>query len=604
MAQIITEINCVNCNTLLSVEGIDPLSRVSCPICSHENLVPLIVANYKIISMIGTGGQGTVYRAMDTSLQRIIAVKLLKKDLASDQEFITNFAREARAAAMVTHPCVVQIYSFGEDDGEYYLAMELMEKGNLDERIDAEGRINVIDVLQIGVQIASGLRAAFEKNLIHRDIKPGNILFDDHMQAKLVDFGLATVEGANPNQEIWGTPYYISPEKLSGGHEDFRSDIYSLGATLFHAIAGRPPFEGEDASEIVAKHMQSHAVSLQAFAPFVSDETAYVINKMLNKNPFERYNSYDELIEHLTYAREQLEIKFQNPQAAQKPVFTVIEEPGKNPFVLWGIAGMAVVVLAMLIFVGMNYKMIFGLEQARPVDAGSQAIEKEKVSPEVRDAWQRAAEFIGQGLFAEAAEELERLKEKLPVSPDNSLSQWLPLQLMACYYGMGESQKVNQLTVDYKAGSVDITAKISKANLTAEILKTVTSRRNSNDENNWLAAQDREYGKMTAFYLGMKALSVRNFDRAAELFNLVDTLPVSEEWIKKTTAFAKKFISDYDLFQKAQQQITSVTDVTSAQAAIETISETMTQINYPDFVESLSNYENDLRSRFPEEAAQ
>ncbi len=602
MAQVVNELNCIHCNTLLSVEGIEPLSRVACPVCAHENLVPLIVANYRIVSMIGTGGQGTVYRAHDTSLNRVVAVKLLKAELASDQQFITNFAREARAVAMVTHPYVVQIYSFGEDEGQYYLAMELMEQGNLDDRIEKEVKLPEVEVLQIGAQIAAGLQAAFEKGLIHRDIKPGNILFDDHMQAKLVDFGLATVEGANANQEIWGTPYYISPEKLSGGHEDFRSDIYSLGATLFHAIAGRPPFEGEDATEIVAKHMQSHAVSLQAFAPHVADETAYVINKMLNKNPYERYASYDELLQHLNYAREQIEARFQNPQAAQKQTFKMEEEPDKNPLILWGVIGMLAVVIGLIVFVGLNYEMLFGLETKKET-AKAVVTEKSKLSLEQQDMWNKGNQFLSTGQFAEALEEYTRLQEQLPVDAQNPVSQWLPLQIMAAYYGAGDLPKINEMIVTFKAGNeIALPAKISPDKLTQEIIKAVTTRRPANDENNWISQQSRDVSRMASFYLAMKALSLSNYDRAVELFKRSQSIAVTEGWMRQTGDFGKKFEDDYNLYKSLDQKIKAVTDEEQAKSVIAEISTAMTAIRFPVFLESLRASEYDLKTRFEQPA--
>ena len=180
--------------------------------------------------------------------------------------------------------------------------MELAEKGSLDDLMSVQQRLSEAQVLGVGIQIAEGLEAALEHNLIHRDIKPGNILFADPQTAKLVDFGLAVVmdEAAHARGEIWGTPHYIAPEKLDNQPEDFRSDIYSLGGTLFHALAGRPPYEAETASTVALKQLMSQPVSLQAFAPDVSSETAYVINRMLAKDPAERYASYPELVEHLS----------------------------------------------------------------------------------------------------------------------------------------------------------------------------------------------------------------------------------------------------------------------------------------------------------------
>jgi serine/threonine protein kinase len=173
--------------------------------------------------------------------------------------------QEARVTASVNHPHVVRVYSFGEADGQFYLAMELVEKGSLDDLMSVQNRVSEAQVLEIGAQIAQGLEAAAEKGLVHRDVKPGNILFADAHTAKIVDFGLARVleEEAEARGEIWGTPYYIAPERLNYEPEDFRSDIYSLGGTLFHAIAGRPPFEAESASLVALTHQVARGIGDQ-----------------------------------------------------------------------------------------------------------------------------------------------------------------------------------------------------------------------------------------------------------------------------------------------------------------------------------------------------
>jgi serine/threonine protein kinase len=244
---------------------------------------------------------GSVYKAVDLNLNREVALKILKKECSANAEERAKLEEEARIIASINHPHVVKVFSFGEDQGQFYLAMELAEKGSLDDLMSLQQRLSEAQVLRVGIQIAEGLDAALEHNLIHRDIKPGNILFADPQTAKLVDFGLAAVinEIAHARGEIWGTPYYIAPEKLDNQPEDFRSDIYSLGGTLFHALAGRPPYEAETASTVALKQLMSQPVSLQTFAPDVSSETAYVINRMLTKDPAERYDQKAELIEHL-----------------------------------------------------------------------------------------------------------------------------------------------------------------------------------------------------------------------------------------------------------------------------------------------------------------
>ncbi len=299
---------CPSCGTLLDVAEQEPLARVHCPMCGTAVVVERQFNQFVIKEILGQGGMGTVYRAEDTRLNREIALKLLRKEYSSDPEFASKLDHEAKITASINHPHVVKVFSFGQDHGQLYLAMELVSKGSLDDLMNLSNKIAEIQAMEVGLQIAQGLDAALKRGLIHRDVKPGNILFADAHTAKIVDFGLAILaeKEAESRGEIWGTPYYVAPEKLNQEAEDFRSDIYSLGGTLFHAIAGRPPFEAETASLVALKHLKSQAVSLQAFAPDVSGETAFVINRMLHKNPDERYQSYDELMEHMQFAHERL----------------------------------------------------------------------------------------------------------------------------------------------------------------------------------------------------------------------------------------------------------------------------------------------------------
>jgi len=311
-------INCHSCNGVIDLTGRSAFAHVECPQCGAVSVVPLQFGNFLLLNPLGVGGMGTVYKAIDLSLSRFLALKILRKKLASQPEFIENFSREARSAAAVNHPNIAQVYSFGEFEGQYYLAMELLERGSLDDRISTLGKLPEKDVLLNGQNISAGLRAAHQRGLLHRDIKPGNILYGEDNTPKIVDFGLARAqaqvgEGSSTSTEpIWGTPYYIAPEKLRGHPEDVRSDIYSLGATLFHALAGRPPFDAATASEVVTKHATQPAHSLKTYAPTIQEFTAHVIGRMLSKNPAERYDSYDELIHDFNEALTNLKLSEEN----------------------------------------------------------------------------------------------------------------------------------------------------------------------------------------------------------------------------------------------------------------------------------------------------
>lgn len=312
--------SCPSCGGQIDVTGELPFALIYCPHCGEAMRARRMFNNFEVVELIGEGGMGSVFKAYDHTLGRMVALKVLRREVSAREDERTKLEQEARVTASVNHPHVVRVYSFGEADGQFYLAMELVEKGSLDDLMGIQTRVSEVQVLDIGVQIAQGLEAAAEKGLIHRDIKPGNILFADARTAKIVDFGLARVleDEAEARGEIWGTPYYIAPERLNYEPEDFRSDIYSLGGTLFHAIAGRPPFEAESASLVALKQIKSQRVSLEAFAPDVAPETAYVINRMLEKNPDDRYAGYGELVEHLEFARSKVMERAGRPPGARR----------------------------------------------------------------------------------------------------------------------------------------------------------------------------------------------------------------------------------------------------------------------------------------------
>ncbi len=251
---------------------------------------------------------GEVFRAIDTSLNRQVAIKLLQKEMANDPHFIENFSREARAAAALNHHNIVQIYSFGQEAGQYFLAMELVDRGSLDDIISSKKPLSEAQVIEIGLQVATALRSAWTRGVAHHDIKPGNILFNEEGVAKIVDFGLAQFAKeasgkTDPHGNIWGTPYYVPPEKLESKRVDFRGDIYSLGATLFHAIANRPPFEGPDLQEVASRRLREIPPSVRKFHSDTSEATAKIVARMMGRKPEDRYETYDALIADLTAAK-------------------------------------------------------------------------------------------------------------------------------------------------------------------------------------------------------------------------------------------------------------------------------------------------------------
>jgi len=302
-------VTCSNCNTKVFISGdLPPLATESCKKCGSPIMMPLLLRQFELQSVIGSGGMGTVYRSMDTTLARMVAVKLMKKDLLSEPKALEDFVREARACASLNHTNIIHIYTFDEWEGQRYLVMELADCGSLDSKIEKQSRVSELEVLDIGIKISSALDMALKHNLLHRDIKPGNILFNADNEPKLVDFGLA--RSAEADQEIenvtWGTPYYVAPEKIKRERETALSDMYSLGGTLYHALTGHVPFEAPTVEELVSAHVHIPLTAPNLVLPEVTQGTSDALVRMMAKEPRDRFRSYDECRMALEVSRSQL----------------------------------------------------------------------------------------------------------------------------------------------------------------------------------------------------------------------------------------------------------------------------------------------------------
>ena len=286
---------CPKCGMMLDVSGLPSFASVQCPSCEFEFEVPARLGPFLLLQLLGAGGMGGVYRARDEALKREVAIKVMLKKLGDDPQFVQTFQREAQAAAKLNHPNIAQIYSFGQEKGQPYIVMELVSGGSLDQMIAEQGALPPAVVMHVGAQIAEGLQEAADAGMVHGDVKPENILFDNDKNAKLVDFGLSAM-ASGPGNDVWGTPYYIAPEKVRRQKIDHRSDIYSLGGTLYHAIAGVPPFEGEDATAVVKARFESAAKPMKEIRAGVPDEVEAIVARMLSPDPQTRYPTYGSLL--------------------------------------------------------------------------------------------------------------------------------------------------------------------------------------------------------------------------------------------------------------------------------------------------------------------
>lgn len=305
-------VTCSGCNTKVFISGdLPPLAVETCKKCGHSIMMPLLLRQFELRSVVASGGMGTVYRAYDTVLDRLVAVKMMKKELVSDPKAFEDFYREARACASMNHTNIIHIYTFDESEGQRYLVMELADRGSLDNKIERQQRVPELEVLDIGIKIASALDLVLKRGLIHRDIKPGNILFNADGEPKLVDFGLARRVEAEPDSltETHGTPYYVAPEKIKREPETFLSDMYSLGCTLYHALTGHVPFEAPTVEELVAAHVHTPVTPPNLVVPDISQPTSDALLKVMAKMPADRFLSYDEFSMALEAARSQLLVR-------------------------------------------------------------------------------------------------------------------------------------------------------------------------------------------------------------------------------------------------------------------------------------------------------
>lgn len=285
-----------------------PLETVPCTKCGHPVILTFRIRQFELREVIASGGMGTVYRSFDITLERQVAVKLLKREMAEDPQVLESFYREARAGAALNHTNIIHIYTFDEYEGVPYLVMELADNGSLDSRIEKDGIVPELNVLDVGIKVASALDTALKHNLLHRDIKPGNILFNAEGEPKLVDFGLArgTEDQEETESAVWGTPYYVAPEKIKREAETFHSDMYSLGGTLYHALTGHVPFEAETIEEVVAGHVHTALTPPDRVNPAITKPTAEAIAIAMAKHPSQRFPTYADFGMALEAARSHL----------------------------------------------------------------------------------------------------------------------------------------------------------------------------------------------------------------------------------------------------------------------------------------------------------
>jgi len=290
-----------------------------------DNLIDKYIDSYLIVGFIGEGGMGRVYKALHQHLDRIVAIKILPPHLSHDQKYKSRFKKEARAAARLNHPSIVQIYDFNDCDGMSYMVMEYVDGLNLKQLLEKEGILHTNDAINLMIQACHALAHAHEAGVIHRDIKPDNFILSDLGFLKMTDLGLAKIGllgdphslGMTQTGAPLGTPYYISPEQVQSDPVDHRTDIYSLGATFFHMLTGRPPYDGKSSPLIMAKHLNETPPDPATLNPDIDPVMAVILLNMMEKSADDRPQSMMEVC-HTLETHQQFLIK----QAYQKELLT------------------------------------------------------------------------------------------------------------------------------------------------------------------------------------------------------------------------------------------------------------------------------------------
>lgn len=290
----IEQVSCPHCGAIVTLMDARPLSYVHCPECTGKVFVSVRLANFLFHGHVGEGEMGTIYRATDEMLGREVAIKLLRGSYADDPESCERLRQEACALGKMNHSRVAQVYSLSFSNGHPYLVMELVTGEDFDRKLQLEGHLDERVVLRMAGDVAEGLAALNREGLVHSDIKPANIVMDRDGNSKLVDFGLTGMSRYDNNHNLMGTPDYIAPELILGEMDTPRSDIFSLGATLYHLLSGRPPTIGETSTDVLKARMDKVPIPpLHDVAPYVSRATCRLVMKMLEYNPEDRLQNSD-----------------------------------------------------------------------------------------------------------------------------------------------------------------------------------------------------------------------------------------------------------------------------------------------------------------------
>lgn len=592
------EIACSKCGTIINVSTYPSFSTVICPHCHTSQKVPALLGSFLLAEVLGMGGMGAVYRGYDQTLGRFVAIKVMKQSMGADASLVESFFREARAAAALNHRNIVQIYACGQEKGQPYIVMELVGGGRLDQMMADGKTISEVRALEIALDVSEGLRAANDAGLVHGDIKPANILFDAAGVAKVVDFGLATfVNSQQSKGEIWGTPFYISPERARGGTADSRSDMYSLGATLFHALSGRPPFDGKTATDVVLARLKEDPPKLCDVVPTLQPETGAAIDRMILMDPVRRYPTTASLKADLRTALEKA--RAAAPPSAMSRKARKAPEPKKH-----GKVWIVLVLLAVAAAAGGYYwhkageaeKAATAKKESKPKSTTKKkkepAAKVEPVTPTPQDVassqffdenetkrLHSALVALGGDQAADVLKELAAIRSEVP--PNSGRALWVSLfeatgEWVLTGDGTARLEAIKDIPISQPPSHAlhmpQLLARFMLGNLQAGQVHT---RRSS-----W----DPWFGDVVNFYDGMREMTRGRFDSASDLLASYCAVTNREpQWAYGLVPLAERWTNSLALWKRSKEEASALIKSKEPARARELLE--LTATNLPVFTE-------------------
>ncbi|MEP4076908.1 serine/threonine protein kinase [Haloferula sp.] len=545
---------CHACGSPMDVSAVGPFTNVECPSCKKHTRVKREFGPYTLLRRHAIGGMSMVFVAQDNTLEREVVLKILSEEYSADEKRIVAFEEEARITAAIGHPNVVRVFTTGRAFGRFFIAMEFVPGGHYEHHIREKGSIPEAEALPLMIQVVEGLNAAHQAGLIHRDIKPGNILLDSQGKAKIVDFGLALITqgGTARAEEIWATPYYVPPETIEGLPEDFRSDVYAFGATFHHALAGKPPCDEETMDTDRLRKAKKNIPSLASVAPWLSAPTCSLVDRCMAHSPADRFESYEELIAALKSAQAQL--------GSDTPASGVAarRKRGANPV---GKAMMAVAALLILLVGGFVWKGMTGGEEvtAVPEEEAPEVV----ISPDpvpstdggaglrVASAYREAGEALVGGDFDRARELFAQVRDDPDVlEPTGS---WAACEVVAASYLSGHSGQAREdakLALDHVQSAENLPAGIPK--MLKNVLGLLSRPASIKPPENFENASGPRY--LSWLLTGLKNWEQGMFAEAVPYFDALSNASTKRNnaWLEPYAKLAKDYLRDYQRLSQAE----------------------------------------------------